>query len=108
MKVFEKFPFLMGLLASLFVLLSFIVKSPNSSVNQELAVMGILFGLTYWVWMIVNIRNAIRNSNDKRNFWLVFAITAPYIGAMLYQIVHERVMIEHAEHPEPATNEIAA
>ena len=108
MKVFEKFPFLMGLLATLFVILSFLVKSPNSYVNQELAVMGIMFGLTYWIWMIVKIRNAVRSSADKKSFWLVVAISAPYIGAMLYQIVHERVILEHQQHSEPATTEIAA
>jgi lipopolysaccharide export LptBFGC system permease protein LptF len=107
MKVFEKFPFLMGLLASLFVLLSFLVKSPNSAMNQELAVMGILFGFAYWIWMIIYIRNGIRNSADKKTFWLVLAISAPYLGAMLYQIVYERGLLEHEEH-EPARNEIAA
>jgi hypothetical protein len=107
MKVFEKFPFLMGLLASLFVLLSFLVKSPNRAMNQELAVMGILFGLVYWIWMIIYIRNGVRSSADKKIFWLVLAITAPYLGAMLYQIVYERSLLEHEQH-EPARNEIAA
>ena len=70
--------------------------------------MGILFGAAYWIWMIVNIHNAFRNSADKKAFWLVLAISAPFIGAMLYQIVHERVILEHQEHPEHTTNEIAA
>jgi len=90
MKVFEKFPFLLGLLASLFILLSFMVKSPRSVVNNELAIMGIISALVYWVWIVISIRDSIKRGHYKLNLWLLIAIVIPFFGALLYQIMYER------------------
>lgn len=105
MKVFEKFPFLLGLLASLFILLSLMVKSPRSAVNNELAIMGIMAALVYWVWIVISIRDSIKRGHYKMNFWLVIAVVAPYFGALLYQIMFER---RNEIEPTEQRNEIAA
>jgi hypothetical protein len=107
MKVFERFPFLLGLLASLFFLLSFKVKSPNSSYNSELALMSICAGIVYWVWIVLKIRADVKRQNNKNAHWLYIAIAAPFFGALLYQITQERVMIEQ-EQPQQPANEMAA
>ncbi len=106
MKVFEKFPFLLGLLASLFILLSLMVKSPNSPFNSELAIMGIVFGVVYWIWIVLHIRSGLKRHQYKNSNWLIFAIAAPFFGALLYQIMYERVAEE--QQPHAPVNEIAA
>ena len=107
MKVFEKFPFLLGLLASLFFLLSFMVKSPNSAYSSELAVMGICCGIVYWVLVVLQIRMSLKRNLIRNNRWLFIAIAAPYFGALLYQIMQERVMVEQ-EQAQQTANEMAA
>jgi hypothetical protein len=107
MKVFEKFPFLLGLLASLFFLLSFMVKSPNHQFNSELAGMGIIAGVVYWIWIVgLNLEETRRN-RFKKPLWLFVTISAPFIGALLYQIMHERLIEEQVQEHEPG-QEIAA
>ena len=105
MKVFEKFPFLLGLLAFLFIILSFMVKSPRSAVNNELAMMGLIAALVYWVWIIISIRDSVKRGHYKMNFWLVIAVVAPFFGALLYQIMYER---RNEIVPTEQRNEIAA
>jgi len=108
MKVFEKFPFLLGLLASLFMLLSFMVKTPTSSFNGELAVMGLCCATVYWIWIVLQIRDHARRSQVKKPFWLVFAIVVPYIGSLLYQIMEERNMVEQQSAAQEPAKELAA
>ena len=105
MKVFEKFPFLLGLLASLFILLSLRVKSPHDVVNNELAIMGLIAAVVYWGWVVLAIRYSVKRGQYKLTFWLVIAVLAPFFGALLYQIMHER---RNEIVQEEQRNEIAA
>ena len=105
MKVFEKFPFLLGLLAFLFILLSLMVKSPRTAVNNELAIMGLIAALVYWIWIVISIRDSVKRGHYKLNFWHVIAFVAPFFGALLYQIMVER---RNEDVPTEQRNEIAA
>jgi hypothetical protein len=107
MKIFEKFPFLLGLLGSLFMLLSFMVKSPNSQYNQELAVMGAAAAIAYWLMMVWQVRADSRKQQVRNLRWLVITVALPFVGALLYQIMYQRYLPE-VEQEATAANEIAA
>jgi len=107
MKIFERFPFLLGLLGVLFILLSFMVKSPNSPYNQELAVMGSVAAAVYWLTIVWQVRADARK-HQVRNFrWLIIAVVIPFAGALLYQIMFQRYLPEEVRETT-AAKEIAA
>ncbi len=91
MKVFEKFPFVLGLMASLFMLLSFRVKSPNSEFSIELIFAGSACAVVYWCWICLSLKQQVKKGTVKK-IWFLLSVCLPFIGALLYQVMQERLL----------------
>jgi len=107
MKVFERFPFVLGLMASLLMLLSFRVKSPNSDFSVELITAGLVSAIVYWCWICLSLKQQVKKGNAKRS-WLLLSVCLPFIGALLYQIMHERLLQANQAAPGKSVREITA
>ena len=107
MKVFERFPFVLGLMASLFMLLSFKVKSPNSDYSVELILAGTACALVYWCRMCLSLKQQVKSGTVKR-FWFLLSVCIPYAGALLYQVMQERLKQSNQTNLQDAPKEMAA
>ncbi len=107
MRVFEKFPFVLGLMASLFMLLSFRVKSPNSEFSIELIMAGSACAVVYWCWICLSLKRQVKNGTVKK-FWFILSVCLPFIGALLYQVIQERLLKSNRIEFREASKEMAA
>ena len=89
MKAFNQFPFFLGPLALLFVLLGFIVKSPDTLFSGELALGGAILAIVYWIWIIKEINKSTHLQPGRKMMWLIITISVPFFGAVIYQLTGE-------------------
>jgi hypothetical protein len=51
---------------------------------------GLVLGLVFWIWSIIEVINADDLKRYQRNFWLILVIAVPMFGGLVYYILHQR------------------
>jgi hypothetical protein len=90
MRVISKFPFLLGLMALLLLFLGVFLKPADDAFNPGLTVTGVVLAGIYWIWILVEISRATHLRYYQKMFWFIITISAPFFGAIIYQIMHQR------------------
>jgi drug/metabolite transporter (DMT)-like permease len=89
-KVFDKPPFWIGLIACICGVISFFFKGPDEMYEPVTGYTGLLFAAVYWVITIIAVSRAHHLTPTQRMFWLIIVISAPLFGAVVYQIMHQQ------------------
>lgn len=89
MKIFDKGPFILGVLAVICWGLSFQFRSGETTFNPVLTITGLVLSGLYWFWMIYIIGSSSHLQKDQKTFWLILAISVPFFGAFIYQLLHQ-------------------
>ena len=79
----------MAQLSILFGLLSLLVKSPEHVLNNELLVFSILFAGIFSFGVAIGISKNTELGSNQKLFWLILAVALPFLGAIIYQLMHQ-------------------
>jgi Mg2+ and Co2+ transporter CorA len=83
--------FLTGILALLLHLAALALRtSRNNSVADILTIAGAGLMVVCWVWSIFAVANTGTLQGSQKKFWLIAVIAIPFVGGMLYQIMHSK------------------
>jgi uncharacterized membrane protein YhaH (DUF805 family) len=90
MKIINIPPFILAAIALFIGMLSFLIKPDEALFNYPLLTVAITLAAIYWVWMIVLVTGTKHLLPYQKEFWLILIVSVPFIGAMLYQLLHQR------------------
>lgn len=83
--------FIVGILAVLaHVVAIALFTNRNNSAADVFMIGGFALMAICWVWSIIEVSTTSTLEGPKRRFWLIATIAIPFIGGMLYHMMHSK------------------
>lgn len=83
--------FLTGLVALLLHLIALALRtSRNNAVADILTIAGAGLMVICWIWSIFVVSGTNTLQGSQKKFWLIAVIAIPFVGGMLYSIMHSK------------------
>lgn len=82
--------FITGILAVLFVIFAIGTKSYGYRIGSYIFIAAALCAGITWVWGIFNVVGRADMKPFQKRFWLIIVVAVPFIGAMLFFILHQK------------------
>lgn len=90
MKIVNIPPFVVAIIALFTGMLSFLIKPDQALFNYPLLTIALVLAAIYWIWMIVLISGTKDLFTYQKRFWQILVISVPFVGALLYQLLHQQ------------------
>ncbi len=90
MKIVNIPPFVLATIALLIGMISFLLKPADELFNYPLITIALVLAAIYWIWMIVLVSGTRDLFTYQKRFWQILVISVPFVGALLYQLLHQR------------------
>lgn len=90
MKIINIPPFVVATVALFIGMLSFLIKPADALFNYPLLTVALILAAIYWIWMITLVGNTKDLFTYQKRFWLILVISVPFVGALLYQLLHQQ------------------
>lgn len=61
-----------------------------NNVGYVLTIVTLILFVVRWIWGIIEVATTNTLQGSQRKFWLIAVIAVPFIGGMLYHMLHSR------------------
>jgi hypothetical protein len=82
--------FILGVVSVILFLAGIIVKANAINFGTYIVYFAVLLGGVHWIWSIVDVISRTDMKPFQKRFWLIAVVAAPYIGSMLFYIMHQQ------------------
>lgn len=83
--------FILGLLSIIVgaAAIGFYANKENGTADILIIVTAAM-GVISWVWSIIEVERTDTLLGSQKKFWLIAVITVPFVGGMLYHLLHSK------------------
>ena len=83
--------FILGILSIIVgaAAIGFYANKDNTTGNLLVMITAVM-GLVSWVWSIIEVQRTDTLQGSQKKFWRIFVITVPFVGGMLYHLLHSK------------------
>lgn len=82
--------FLIGIVAIILSVLGIGFKANGYRFGDYLIFAAIALAAISWIWSIIDVVGRGDMKPFQKRFWLIVVVAAPFIGGMLFHILHQR------------------
>lgn len=62
----------------------------NNDVGDVLVIIAAILFIVCWIWGIIEVATTDTLEGSQKKFWLIAVIAVPFVGGMLYHMLHSR------------------
>jgi hypothetical protein len=89
MKSIRKPSLIFGLIITVIFFIGFFMLAGENPNGTILLYAGLVLGGIYWIWSIIAVGATDDLKRYQKTFWLIIVVTVPFLGALLYGILHQ-------------------
>lgn len=90
MKNIKHPAFLIGVITIILFLVSGVVKYQGYRMGDWMMMAAAALAGITWIWGIFNVVTRSDMKPFQKRFWLIIVVAAPFIGAMIFHILHQK------------------